>query len=163
MPPSADVHLYADPKTYNRQTPLLYADCEAFNGSEMLPIGAIENRISQLGTDNLLSRLTPGRTRRLEWVDSEEKKTRDYAVNQLYHRFLYTFSDVVVFVLQNTMAFESAVLRPLLEWGAASLEKSINQPTLHVIIALNTTEISVNLNGMSATPLLVLSKPATTV
>ena len=52
---------------------------------------------------------------------------------------------MVVFVLRNAKTFESAVLRPLLEWGAASLEKSINQPTLpHAIIALNTTEININ-------------------
>lgn len=101
MPTSADVHLYADPKTYNDRTPLLYADCEGFEGGEKLPIGAIENRISQLDVDTSLSRLTPGRTRKLEWANSEEKKTRGYVVKQLYPRILYTFSDVVVFVLRN--------------------------------------------------------------
>ena len=36
------------------------------------------------------------------------------------------------------------MFRPLLEWGAASLEKSINQPTLpHAIIVLNDTDLSV--------------------
>lgn len=41
--------------------------------------------------------------------------------------------------------FEATALRPLLEWGAASLEKSVNQPTLpHAIIALNTTELGIS-------------------
>jgi len=101
MPTSSDVHLYADPATQDKQKPLLYADCEGFEGGEKLPIGAIENRTSGLDTDTSLSRLTPGRPRQLLWADTEYKRTRTYVVKQLYPRILYTFSDVVVFVLRN--------------------------------------------------------------
>jgi len=101
MPTSADVHLYADPRTYSERTPLLYADCEGFEGGEKLPIGAIENRRSAIDAEASLSRLTPGRTRELEWADKPEKRTREFVVRQLYPRILYTFSDVVLFVLRN--------------------------------------------------------------
>jgi hypothetical protein len=101
MPTSADVHLYADPKTFSERTPLLFADCEGFEGGEKLPIGAIENRTSPLDVETSLSRLTPGRTRPLKWAKTQEQQTREYVVKQLYPRILYTFSDVVVFVLRN--------------------------------------------------------------
>lgn len=43
--------------------------------------------------------------------------------------------------LNPCRAFESTVLDKLLEWGSASIDKSLNQPALpHVIIALNATE-----------------------
>lgn len=68
LPTTKDVHLYADPKTYNTQTPVLYADCEGLNSG---------------------------------WAVTSETKKRDDAVMRLYPRVLYTFSDVVVFVLRN--------------------------------------------------------------
>ncbi|KAF2735254.1 FabD/lysophospholipase-like protein [Polyplosphaeria fusca] len=144
MPTSADVHLYADPETYNSSTPLLYADCEGLDAGEELPIGAMERRSNALDAERSMARLTPGRTRRLEWADTEETQTREYVVGALYPRILYTFSDVVVFVLRNAKTFQSTALRRLLEWGAASLEKSVNQPALpHAIIALNATDVGV--------------------
>ncbi|KAL2679358.1 hypothetical protein Neosp_010132 [[Neocosmospora] mangrovei] len=66
---------------------------------------------------------------------------REFSVTQLYPRLLYTFSDVVVFVLRNPRAFESTLLEQILSWGAASIDKSVNQPTLpHAVIVLNATE-----------------------
>ncbi|KAF2689243.1 hypothetical protein K458DRAFT_357870 [Lentithecium fluviatile CBS 122367] len=144
VPTSSDVHLYADPQTYRGLTPLLYADCEGFDGGERLPIGAIEKRNPTQHSDTTFSRLTPGRTRQLEWASSPDKQAREYAVKQMYPRILYTFSDVVVFVLRNARTFESSVLKPLVEWGVSSLEKSINQPTRpHAIIVLNDTDLGV--------------------
>ncbi|KAL2882212.1 hypothetical protein SGCOL_002480 [Colletotrichum sp. CLE4] len=38
-------------------------------------------------------------------------------------------------------AFESTVLNKLLEWGSASIDKSLNQPALsHAVIVLNATD-----------------------
>ncbi|KAF2128735.1 hypothetical protein P153DRAFT_340903 [Dothidotthia symphoricarpi CBS 119687] len=143
-PTSADVHLYADPERFGTSKPLLYADCEGFNAGEKLPFGAVENRTSPVDGSTSLSRLTPGRTRILSWADTKTKNTRAYIVKELYPRILYTFSDVVVFVLRDSKTFEATTLLPLLEWGIASLEMSINQPTLpHAIIALNSTEVGV--------------------
>ena len=101
MPTSSDVHLYADPATQDEQKPLLYADCEGFEGGEKLPIGAIENRTFGPDTETSFSRLASGRPRDLVWADTEHKRARTYVVKQLYPRILYTFSDVVVFVLRN--------------------------------------------------------------
>jgi len=39
--------------------------------------------------------------RDIAWAVTPETKKREYAVTQLYPRLLYTFSDVVVFVLRN--------------------------------------------------------------
>lgn len=57
--------------------------------------------------------------------------------------------------------FQTAALQKLLEWGSASLEKSINQPTLpHAIIAVNATDVNINpieWNGDNATEHLLAS------
>lgn len=42
-----------------------------------------------------------GSERDIVWAVTPETKKREYAVTQLYPRLLYTFSDVVVFVLRN--------------------------------------------------------------
>ncbi|KAI1736759.1 FabD/lysophospholipase-like protein [Xylaria scruposa] len=79
--------------------------------------------------------------RDIAWAVTPETGRREYAVTQLYPRLLYTFSDVVVFVMRNPRAFESTVLEKLLEWGSSSIDKSLNQPALpHAIIVLNATE-----------------------
>ncbi|KAI1452785.1 hypothetical protein F4805DRAFT_462423 [Annulohypoxylon moriforme] len=79
--------------------------------------------------------------RDIAWAVTPETKKREYAVTQLYPRLLYTFSDVVVFVLRNPRAFESTVLEKLLQWGSSSIDKSLNQPALpHAVIVLNATE-----------------------
>ncbi|KAJ4318374.1 hypothetical protein N0V84_006883 [Fusarium piperis] len=68
-------------------------------------------------------------------------KKREFSVTQLYPRLLYSFSDVVVFVLRNPRAFESTLLEQILGWGPASIDKSVNKPTLpHAIIVLSATE-----------------------
>ncbi|KAK6850624.1 hypothetical protein PG987_000258 [Apiospora arundinis] len=80
-------------------------------------------------------------SRDIAWADNPERQKRGYAVLELYPRLLYTFSDVVVFVLRNARAFESTVLEKLLEWGQSSIDKSVNQPTLpHAVIVLNATD-----------------------
>jgi hypothetical protein len=113
VPTSGDVHLYADPSTFLTPLPMLYADCEGLEGGENLPIGAryrdIESqengkrpesssdRNRQRGRRWRMSR----ETRDITWANSPETQKRQYAVTELYPRVLYTFSDVIVFVLQN--------------------------------------------------------------
>ncbi|KAF2792920.1 FabD/lysophospholipase-like protein [Melanomma pulvis-pyrius CBS 109.77] len=143
IPTSADVHLYSDPATWGTERPILYADCEGLNAGERVPMGAHGKRIARL--DN--SRRLGLRVRPLEWANSDETKTRQYAVTQIYPRLLYTFSDVVVFVLDKPKIFEQAVLPKLFDWASGSLEASTNQGTLpHAVIALNFTDIHVNSN-----------------
>ncbi|KAK8118120.1 uncharacterized protein PG998_006401 [Apiospora kogelbergensis] len=80
-------------------------------------------------------------TRNIAWADVPERQKRGYAVLELYPRLLYTFSDVVVYVLRNARTFESTMLEKLLEWGQSSIDKSVNQPTLpHAVIVINATD-----------------------
>ncbi|KAF2096172.1 FabD/lysophospholipase-like protein [Rhizodiscina lignyota] len=147
VPTSGDVHLYADPPTYFGQFPLLYADCEGLDGGETLPIGAQsrnsggDSRAHDSGRLKKRLRLSRNVQRDITWADSPEKQKREYGVTELYPRLLYTFSDVVVFVLQNPKVFQSSVLSKLIEWADAVVEKSTNQPVLpHAIIALNASD-----------------------
>ncbi|KAI9691461.1 MAG: hypothetical protein M1822_007532 [Bathelium mastoideum] len=119
-PTSGDVHLYADPETAYTRLPMLYADCEGLQGGEMEPAA---NKLR-----------------------SKNKNSQgEWAVKRVYPRLLYTFSDVIVFVLRNTRTFESSTLTLLLDWASTSLEFSINQPTMpHAIIVLNATHPGVD-------------------
>ena len=121
-PTSADVHLYADPQTFDTQAPLLYADCEGFEGGEKLPVGAIENRSLGFVAENSRTRLTPGQSRQLKWAVSKEEKTRQHIVSQLYPRILYTFSDVVVFVLKDSKLRLDPSLLTIADLGTGPLK-----------------------------------------
>jgi len=146
LPTSGDVHLYADPATHAEQLPMLYADCEGFEGGERTPLGARSRRRARSDpSKDDPSRLSHVHSRPIEWANTEESRQREYAVTALYPRLLYTFSDCVVFVLRNPKTFQSAVLTKLLDWGVAALEKSINQPALpHCVVALNGTDPAVD-------------------
>jgi energy-coupling factor transporter ATP-binding protein EcfA2 len=109
VPTSGDVHLYSDPSTYGTEYPILLADCEGLEGGENIPISEQyrTTTIEKTGKDKdskLKKRVSNGMNytpRVLKWANGAEKKKREYAVTQLYPRLLYTFSDVVVFVLRN--------------------------------------------------------------
>jgi len=98
IPTSADVHLYPDPDTFYTPAPLLYADCEGLDAGEVVPLAATYRRHRQEVRRHIIS---GGRIRELRWANTEDKKSRTYTVQELYPRLLYTFSDVVVFVLRN--------------------------------------------------------------
>jgi len=105
-PTSADVHLYADPRTYHDQRPMLYADCEGLQGGEIDPV-AVKLRAEDTSLSN--KRMSPvkkikkkARSTRIEWADTPDRKRRQFAVTELYPRLLYTFSDAIVFVLRNS-------------------------------------------------------------
>jgi len=114
VPTSGDVHLYADPRTYYEEYPMLYADCEGLEGGETLPmsvqhreasVSSKEKSDGQPETEHRRrlkrNRITQGTQHNIRWADSPEKSKRQYAVTELYPRLLYTFSDVIVFVLRN--------------------------------------------------------------
>jgi hypothetical protein len=114
VPTSGDVHLYADPATYLSPCPLLYADCEGLEGGENNPVAMrhreVEHRVDRSSKaasdgdrkDKKRWKMARGSQRDIAWANSPETKKRQYAVTQLYPRLLYTFSDVIVFVLQNS-------------------------------------------------------------
>ncbi|KAJ8121312.1 hypothetical protein ONZ43_g2202 [Nemania bipapillata] len=139
---TGDVHLYADPSTLHASSPLLFVDCEGLSGGEAAPK---QLRQAQDGSSHSNYPRRYASPRKIEWAQTPQTQKREYAVSQLYPRILYTFSDVVVFVLRNPRSFESTVLHKLIKWGAASIDKSINQPVLpHAIIVLNATDTNVD-------------------
>ncbi|UKZ79100.1 hypothetical protein TrVFT333_006850 [Trichoderma virens FT-333] len=143
LPTTGDVHLYADPATYYDQSPILFADSEGMTGGENTPRG-----IEFCSTDDSESakkarNLVKDRIiKTLSWGNEPKKNSREFAVKSLFPRILYTFSDVIVFVLREARIFED-VLHLLVEWAAVSISKSVNQPSRpHVIIVLNAAEMT---------------------
>lgn len=99
---SEDVHLYLDPESSESQAPLLFADCEGLEGGERDPVGAkLKRKMAASQNNGPGSRRKPTSERELVWANSPRKQSRDFAVAHLYPRLLYTFSDVIVFVLKN--------------------------------------------------------------
>ncbi|OTB11271.1 hypothetical protein K445DRAFT_359609 [Daldinia sp. EC12] len=142
---TGDVHLYADPSTLYSSHPLLLVDCEGLSGGEAIPKQLRHHSQGPNVDSNNASASRHCLTRKILWADTPHTQKREFTVSQLYPRILYTFSDVVVFVLRNPRSFESVVLDKLIRWGAASIDKSLNQPVLpHAIIVFNATDISVD-------------------
>lgn len=108
VPTSGDVHLYSDPRSYAAEYPMLYADCEGLEGGENTPM-ATQYRQNASSTHpskdrskrRKVSKNTHCTQRDIKWANSPDKQKRQYAVEELYPRLLYTFSDVIVFVLRN--------------------------------------------------------------
>ncbi|KAI9712097.1 MAG: hypothetical protein M1820_001806 [Bogoriella megaspora] len=148
-PTSEDVHLYIEPRTAFSKEPILFADCEGLEGGEREPVSAKIRRIRR--SEKAPSVNSPGcrsraarllSERELAWAEAGKTKSREYAVTNLYPRLLYTFSDVIVFVLRNQKVIEG-VFTKLVDWAAAALETSSNQPVLpHAIIILNASDSS---------------------
>ncbi|KAF2803679.1 uncharacterized protein BDZ99DRAFT_546125 [Mytilinidion resinicola] len=145
IPTSDGIHLYADPQTVLSSQPILYADCEGLDGGTIDPQAARYDRRRLYGND--AAPLSPGTTdgfpfcvqRRLAWALDDTRRSRSFAVSQLYPRILFAFSDVVVFVHQNPRTIED-VLEKLISW-AAKAETSSNQPVLpYLILVLNGCE-----------------------
>ena len=103
-PTSGDVHLYVDPETAYGPLPLLYADCEGLEGGETAPLASqFRETMRKSGQGPMRPRLFGTRPRELIYAKTNsEAKNREWAVRKVYPRLLYTFSDVVVFVLRNT-------------------------------------------------------------
>ncbi|KAL9572020.1 hypothetical protein ACKAV7_003852 [Fusarium commune] len=143
IPTTGDVHLYADPGTYFARKPILYADCEGMTGGENTPRGLayrerIEGKKQKHPVRNKLKKP-------LSWANTPKMQSREYAVTTLFPRILYTFSDVVVFILREVRTFQTEVLQHLISWAAMSIDKSINQPNLpHIVVVINATETSID-------------------
>lgn len=104
LPTSEDVHLYMDPRTAESQGPLLYADCEGLEGGEREPLGAKFRKKRQRDADQKEDSRKSSKIiseRELRWANGPLQRSREFAVTNLYPRLLYTFSDVIVFVLRN--------------------------------------------------------------
>jgi hypothetical protein len=148
-PTSGDVHLYCDPRTSETQYPVLYADCEGLDGGAREPMGAkSRRRYKRDGSGHEHKKRTHSFVKHIRrkhntserevlWATTDEKRSREYHVRNLYPRLLYTFSDVIIFVTREARVIEN-VIDHLIQWAAAALETSSNQPVLpHAIIVLN--------------------------
>ena len=100
-PTSEDVHLYADPVTAIAEAPIYFADCEGLSGGEREPMSAKVRRQLKKNNGTTNSLPQPISERELGWADTNSLRSREFAVTNLYPRLLYTFSDVIVFVLKN--------------------------------------------------------------
>lgn len=99
-PTSEDVHLYLDPITALSEAPILFADCEGLLGGEREPMSMkLRRRANKSATSTSLPSTIS--ERELAWAESTTLRSRQFAVTNLYPRLLYTFSDVIVFVLKN--------------------------------------------------------------
>ncbi|KPI35954.1 Calcium-independent phospholipase A2-gamma [Cyphellophora attinorum] len=143
---SEGVHLYADPEYLESSMPILYADCEGLNAGEKIPFAAAEppqaSRRNSIGGNKFRRRLE-GRVRPIEWTKPNDPKmgTRQFAVENLYPRFLYTFSDVLVFVQKNPNQLH-ITYKYLVDWARHSVEKSVNQAILPVaVVVINAAEM----------------------
>jgi len=107
LPTSEDVHLYSDPSTYFLDNPLLYSDCEGLDGGEREPIKSrfrrpkLEPQDENGANEEYNGGTRYNSVRELMWADTPERRSRQFAVANLYPRLLFTFSDTIVFVLKN--------------------------------------------------------------
>ncbi|GAB1316405.1 hypothetical protein MFIFM68171_06615 [Madurella fahalii] len=160
--PSEDVHLYQDPKTAKDKSPILFADCEGLGGSEPQAAKARESRWrdwnrlleSQKDGDTTGARPSAPELRRvvlerpIEWEKKDGRDTwsREDFVRDLYPRLLYTFSDVVVYVLgaSNHRKIGDA-LHHLISWVHVAIRTSSNQPVLpSAIVVLNSSDHAIS-------------------
>jgi energy-coupling factor transporter ATP-binding protein EcfA2 len=107
-PTSSDVHLYMDPPTSKSDHPILYADCEGLEGGEREPVAELVKKRATQADSGASDRYDqPISERDIIWADEPWRRSRAFAVKELYPRLLYTFSDVIVFVLKNSKQVSS--------------------------------------------------------
>ncbi|VBB80788.1 Putative calcium-independent phospholipase A2 [Podospora comata] len=122
---TGEVNLYLDPVSFGSESPAFYADCEGLMGTE--PVSALHQK----------EWTKHAKPYKLATMDDGRYMDRRTAVQTLYPRFLYIFSDVVCYVTRNPKAWADSALR-LLEWSMAGAESTINQHALPaLIIVLN--------------------------
>ncbi|KAH9908286.1 hypothetical protein F4778DRAFT_716781 [Xylariomycetidae sp. FL2044] len=156
VPTSGDVHIYGDPSTFWEESPTYFVDSEGLEGGEATPMATRHKQQQDAVLERRTARSSKSRprikkakllrfsrevSRPIHWATSPERDKREFAVTHFYPRILYTFSDVIVFVLRNPRTFQSAVALRLIEWAAEVLNASTNQPRLpHAIIVLNAAD-----------------------
>ena len=158
-PTSSGVHLYLDPNITSVRyhpsqekdvVPILFADCEGFRGgtnktnaerSVQGPSSSQPRRYSATSSARMPSQSSSHHGRNivdeLEITLPEIRNAGKAGAELYYARFLYAFSDVIVFVTNNDQQLHGDIQR-LLEWAASAVHKSINHlPRKTLIIVLN--------------------------
>ena len=125
---TGEVNLYPDPSTFGTETPCFYADCEGLFGAE--PDAAqYQTTWRQHGRRYLVEDI-PG-----------ERMDRTTAVQTIYPKFLYIFSDVVCMITRNPKSWTESAVK-MLEWSSVGAHHTVNQYALPAaIIILNGPQI----------------------
>lgn len=107
VPTSDAVHLFADPITYETDRPYFYADCEGLSGGNKIPMATrayqgVKNFRQRRRHAKNQTRTTAGYSGEngIAWAKPQQR-SRQWMVENLYPRVLFTFSDVVCFVTKN--------------------------------------------------------------
>jgi hypothetical protein len=119
---TGEVNLYFDPTTFGTEAPTFYADCEGMMGTEPLAAQHQKEWARQ-------GKRYPVAAKDGKYMD------RRTAVQSLYPRFLYIFSDVVCYVTRNHKTWADSALR-LLEWSMIGAQNTINQHALPALIII---------------------------
>ncbi|KAF8241567.1 hypothetical protein K440DRAFT_569550 [Wilcoxina mikolae CBS 423.85] len=138
-PTSGDVHLFSDPSSWQTDRPILYADCEGLEGGNKIPVAVKAMHKVKSMFDDHIGHHRFRHSKVIGWATGE-KTTRAWMTKHFYPRFLFTFSDVVVYVTKNFRTIETVIIR-LIEWADRVLQTSVNQPMLpYAIIVINALE-----------------------
>ncbi|KAH7200674.1 hypothetical protein BKA60DRAFT_583035 [Fusarium oxysporum] len=148
---TGDVHLYAAPKidASSPSTFSLFVDCEGFDGGSQPPLTIKAKRyvlskfkavIDTKTTDSLAwAKRMLGFLRKINVFPLELEGSREDAVEKLFPRLLYNFSDVVVYVMPSSISrsMEHVIIK-ILETAENSRKTAVNRVILpHLIVVLN--------------------------
>lgn len=111
---SADVHLYADPRTLQTPSPILFADCEGLDGSSgLLPVAentwktassTVKGSVLGLG-ERYQPRFRKIQTQPNGEGGSTNKReilsNRRYVAESIYPQILYSVSDTIIYVAKD--------------------------------------------------------------
>ncbi|KAH6989842.1 hypothetical protein EDB80DRAFT_162470 [Ilyonectria destructans] len=123
---TGEVNLYPDPATFATDSPILFADCEGFDGTEPL---AAQYQSRWYSKDIRYQDYRIGES-------SVHATDRAKAAREIYPCFLYIFSDVICLVVEQTRLVCDAVTS-LLKWSQICTSHVVNQysiPSAIVII-----------------------------
>ncbi|KAH6988598.1 hypothetical protein EDB80DRAFT_816998 [Ilyonectria destructans] len=124
---TGEVNLYADLATFATDSPILFADCEGFDGTEPL---AAQYQSRWHSKDIRYQDYRIGES-------SIHTTDRAKAAREIYPRFLYIFSDVICLVVEQTRLICDAVIR-LLKWSQICTSHVVNQYSIpSAIIIIN--------------------------
>jgi hypothetical protein len=110
---SSDIHIYADWKTTADECPILFLDCEGFEGSDMPSSHRLKPRLSAI-----------------------DAQVRREFVHVVYPRLVYTFSTCIVFVTSGPLAEAADIGRRLISYASQGARGSQSQgfkPSLFVV------------------------------
>ena len=80
-----------------------------FTTPTLMPSYSPHSPITETGWQTVTGKTYRGTTREIIWASDKEKKSRQFVVENLYPRLLYTFSDIVVLVMKNAKLVESVL------------------------------------------------------